>query len=67
MPVTLFTVRLPIVDPANTDAYVREAERALDVFRLNRAWYSCVEHHSAFTEGSLNFYVRIVQEFAKRP
>jgi len=66
MPVTLFTVRLPIVDPANTAAYIREAERALDVFALNRAWYYCVEHHRAFTDESLNFYVRIGQEFAKR-
>jgi hypothetical protein len=66
MPVTLLTVRLPIIDPANTTAYIREAERALDVFRLNRAWYSCVEHQRAFTEESLNFYSRIGQEFAGR-
>jgi len=67
MPLTLFTVRLPIVDPAHTPAYLREAERALDVFQLNRAWYSCVEHHRTFADESLNFYVRIRQEFAKRP
>jgi len=65
MPVTLFTVRLPIVDPANTLAYVREAECALDAFRLNRAWYSCVEHHRVFTDEKLNFYVQIGQEFAE--
>jgi len=67
MPVTLFTVRLPIVDPANTAAYLREAERALHAFRLNRAWYSCVEDHRAFTDESLNFYSRMHEEFTERP
>jgi hypothetical protein len=67
MPVTLFTVRLPIVDPRNTLAYLREAERALEVFRLNRAWYECVEHHRRFTDESLGFYVRMCTEFAQRP
>jgi hypothetical protein len=67
MPVTLFTVRLPIVDPGNTLAYLREAERALDVFRLNRAWYECVEHGRRFTDASLGFYVRMCRDFAQRP
>ncbi len=68
MPVTLFTVGLPIVDPANTPAYLREAERALDVFRLNRAWYECVEHRRRFTDdNSLDFYVRMGRELAQRP
>ena len=67
MPVTLFTVRLPIVDPGNTPAYLREAERALDVFRLNRAWYECVEHRRRFTDdNSLGFYIRICRELAQR-
>jgi hypothetical protein len=66
MPLTLCTVRLPIVDPGNTHAYVREAERALNVFRLNRAWYECVEHHRRFTEDTLGFYVRMRGELAKR-
>lgn len=35
MPVTLLTARLPIVNPANTLAYLQEAERALAAFRLN--------------------------------
>jgi hypothetical protein len=57
MPVKLFTVRLPIVDPANTAVYLREAQRALNVFRLNRAWYSCVEDHLRFShDESLDFY-----------
>jgi hypothetical protein len=67
MPVTLFTVRLPIVDPGNTLAYLREAERALGVFRLNRAWYECVEHRRRFTDDSLGFYVRMCREFAQHP
>ena len=67
MPATLFTVRLPIVDPGNTFAYLREAERALDVFRLNRAWHECVEHRRRFTDDSLGFYVRMCRDFAQRP
>lgn len=67
MPVTLFTLRLPIVDPENTLAYLQEAERALEVFRLNRAWYECVEHHRRFTDDTLAFYVRMSREFAQRP
>ncbi len=67
MPITLFTVRLPIVDPANTAAYLQEAARALQVFRLNRAWYSCVEHHQAFADESLNFYDQMRQEFTEHP
>ncbi len=55
-PVTLFAVRLPIVDPSNTDTYLRKAERALKVFMLNRVWYSCVENKSAFSDEDLNFY-----------
>lgn len=64
-PVTLLTVRLPIVDPANTAAYLQEAGRALHVFKLSRSWYSCVEHHRAFTDESLNFYSHMRQEFTE--
>lgn len=66
MPVTLLTARLPIVDPGNTAAYVREAERALDVLRLNRAWYECVEHRRRLSDDSLGFYVRMCRELAQR-
>src|SRR5687767_11457226 len=44
-PITLFTGWLPIVDPANADAYLREGARAIRAFRLNRAWYSWAENH----------------------
>jgi hypothetical protein len=67
MPVSLLTVRLPIVDPRNTPVYLREAERAIEVFRLNRAWYECVENNSRFTDECLGFYVRMCKEFAQRP
>lgn len=66
MPVTLFTARLPIVDPANTATYVREAERALQVFTLSSMWYSYVKDHRPFTDESLNVYIRIQQEFTER-
>jgi hypothetical protein len=66
MPVTLFTVRLPIVDPANTPAYLREAGRALRAFRLNRAWYSWAENRCPPAEDGLEFYERMSQEFASR-
>ncbi len=64
-PVTLFTVRLPFVDPENAVVYFQEAERALQAFKLNRWWYSCVEYHRAFTDESLNFYDQIRQEFTE--
>lgn len=66
-PVTLFTARLPIVDPANTLAYLQEAERALAAFKLNCSWYRCVEHHQAFTHDNLDFYSQMHQEFAEQP
>jgi len=65
-PVTLLTVRLPIVDPTNTSTYLWEADRALSMFRLNRAWYSCVENHRAFNDENLEFYMRIRQELTQR-
>lgn len=66
MPVTLLTLRLPIVDPANTLAYVSEAERALTALRLARVWYECVEHHRRSTDDSLGFYVRMSRELSQR-
>lgn len=67
-PVSLFTVRLPIVDPGNTPTYLQEAERALELFRLNRAWYLCVEHWRRVTDDNgLSFYVRMCRELAQRP
>ena len=66
VPVTLFTVRLPIVDPANTTVYLREADRALCAFRLNRVWYSWVEHGCSPEEESLDFYHRMREELAER-
>jgi len=62
MPIKLFTVRLPFVDPANTSAYLHEAGRALRAFRVNRAWYSWAEHHCPPTGDELAFYERISQE-----
>lgn len=66
-PVTLFTVRLPFVDPEpeNVTVYFQEAERALQAFRLNRWWYSCVEHRRALIDESLNFYDQIRQELTE--
>lgn len=67
MPITLFTVRLPIVDPVNTDAYLREAARALRAFRLNRAWHSWAENHCPPNGNELAFYERMAQELASNP
>jgi len=67
MPVTLFIARLPIVDPANTSGYLREAARALCAFRLNRAWYSWAENHRPPNGESLAFYERMAEELARRP
>lgn len=67
MPITLFTVRLPIVDPVNTDAYLREAARALRAFRLNRAWHSWAENHCPPSGNELAFYERMAQELASNP
>jgi len=66
MPVALFTVRLPIVDPANTPAYLQEAARALRAFRLNRVWYSWAENNCPPTKDVLAFYERMAQELARR-
>jgi hypothetical protein len=66
MPVTLFILRLPIVDPANTSAYLREAARALRAFRLTRAWYSWAENHRPPNEDSVAFYERMAKELARR-
>jgi hypothetical protein len=63
-PITLFTVRLPIVDPANTSEYLHEAARALQAFRVNRAWYSWAEHHCPPTGDALAFYERMAQELS---
>lgn len=67
MPITLFTVRLPIVDPTNTSAYLREAARALRAFRLNRAWYSWAENHCPSPGNGLAFYERMAEELARSP
>jgi hypothetical protein len=64
MPVNLLTLYLPIADPDTTTIYLREAERALLGFRLNRVWYSLVERGRRSVENGLDFYDRIRAEFA---
>lgn len=66
MPVTLFALRLPIVDPENTAAYLREARRALRALKLNREWYSWVECRSPPGDDGLEFYEQMFEEFAGR-
>jgi hypothetical protein len=66
MPLTLLTLGLPIVDPENAGEYLSEADRALQAFKLNRAWYSWVEHGNAPRDEGLQFYSRMRQEFAAR-
>src|SRR5262249_49541379 len=66
-PVRLLTLRLPIVDPANSVSYRREAEKGLDVFRLGWVWYSWVEHgRAAGTDDTLDFYRNMQRELAER-
>ena len=67
MPVRLFTLYLPVIDPANAAEYLREADRALRVFRLNHAWYAWVERRSPPALDDLDFYDRMRQTFADRP
>lgn len=62
-PLTLLSVHLPIVDPANVVIYCREAKRALSVLKLHLAWYYCVEQHKRFTGDDLDWYVRLCEEF----
>lgn len=66
-PVALLTLYLPIVDPKNTSVYLREANRALRVLRLNQAWYSRAEHSRQPADEGLNFYDRMRQEFGSLP
>ncbi|HEX6508055.1 MAG TPA: hypothetical protein VF221_10515 [Chloroflexota bacterium] len=66
MPITLLTLRLPIVDPARTHDYLAEASRALTAFTLNRTWYSWVEEQRAPTLDGLDFYKRMSDLFAQR-
>ncbi len=68
-PVGLFTLLLPIVDPANTASYLIEAQRILDVFRLGRLWYSWVEYHGdkgLEYDAQMGFYKQMQREFAGR-
>lgn len=44
MPVTLFVLGLPIVDPHDTRTYIEEGKRALVAFKLRTYWYMYVEH-----------------------
>jgi hypothetical protein len=67
MPVMLFTVLLPIVDPVNTAAYLQVAAQALGALRLTRAWYSWAEDHCPPKGDSLAFWERMSREFAGRP
>jgi hypothetical protein len=67
MPVALLTVTLPIADPPNTAAYLREAHRALSAFRLNCVWYSWVEQKRPPIEDGLTFYDLMSAELMKRP
>jgi hypothetical protein len=62
LPISWFTVRIPLVDPNNTAVYTAEAERALPIFRLNRVWYYCVEHRQRFVDPSFDFYARFGAE-----
>jgi hypothetical protein len=66
MPVALLTLDLPIVDPANTTAYLKEAARAMVAYRLNRAWYAWVEQEQPPTEDCLAFYESMSTELDKR-
>ena len=66
MPLTLFILGLPIVDPENTSDYLIEADRALQGFKLSRAWYSWVEHGKPPANAELQFYVEMRREFAAR-
>jgi hypothetical protein len=64
MPVRLFTVRLPIVDPARTSVYLREAHRTLRAFNLGWTWYSWVENRRPPARNNLDFYDQMAQEIA---
>jgi hypothetical protein len=65
--VTLLSLVLPIVDPANTATYLGEATRAWDGFVLGRAWYSVTEHRQLFRlDENLSFYGSMMRELNRR-
>ncbi|KRQ10269.1 hypothetical protein [Bradyrhizobium manausense] len=66
MPVTLLTLYLPIVDPANTAKYLTESDRVRRLFRLARAWYARVERGRAADDEGLGFYDQMADEFWRR-
>jgi hypothetical protein len=64
-PLTLFTMRLPIVDPDNINTYWREANLAYKSVRLGLAWYECVERKSRYTPNREDFCISMLEEFKK--
>lgn len=61
-PVTLLTLRLPIVDPARKTIYLGEVQRPMTAFKLHRSWYWWVEHRCAPADEGFDFYSQIWPE-----
>lgn len=66
--VSLFLLHLPIVDPDNTQLYLKEGDKALQVFELHVYWYAYVEHRKRMNVEfeALAFYKQMLNEWRKQ-
>ena len=61
----LLTIRLPIVDPENTQIYLQEGEKAFQAMQLRHYWYTYVEYRSKKDFETLAFYRKMLNEFRR--
>ncbi len=59
----LLLLRLPIVDPGNSEIYLEEAEKALAAMELNDNWYSYAELRNLPDITKWTFFRDILEEF----
>jgi len=64
-PLTLFTMRLPVIDPENANLYWQEAQRVYDALLLAFTWYECVERNERYVPEKLDLCLKIYKEFFK--
>jgi len=64
-PLTLFTMRLPIVNPQNIALYWQEAQRVYDALMLKNSWYECVERNERYKSQKLDLCIKLYEEYQK--
>ena len=64
-PLTLFTMRLPIVNPQNIALYWQEAQRVYDALMLKNSWYECVERNERYKSQTLDLCIKLYEEYQK--